>query len=87
MKHVWVIEEGEYEQRQVVDVATSPAAAVRAIKAAHPTPPYEVEWAEIEDLGDGHYQLVGHFEQVLGWSTAHTARFDITRHELVGDTP
>jgi hypothetical protein len=77
---VWVIEEGEYEQRHVFGVATSPQAAERMIRATYPEP-YVVTWEDLKQRGE-EYVLVGHFSQVPHCSTTHVAEYDITPHTL-----
>ena len=79
---VWVVEIGDYEDRHVSAVATSPDAA-RAHIIARFSPPYRVEWGPLEGDGDS-YRLTGAFEAVPGYSIEHAARYDITRVPLVG---
>lgn len=74
---VFVVEEGEYEQRGVMVVADSLDAAVAAVKRRY-GPPYVVDWAELEVVADGLWLLRGAFAAVPGKSTEHTAEFDIS---------
>jgi len=74
---VWVIETGEYEDRYVHGVAASLEAAVRGIEGEYASP-YVVRWEPLRRGDDGNgAELVGHSEAVAGYSTRHTAVFDI----------
>ena len=74
---VWVVEEGDYEARGIVGIYRSLEGAVAGIKETF-KPPYIVSW---DDIGNG-YSLVGHFEDVSGYSTKHTACFGISPMDL-----
>lgn len=81
--YVWLVESGDYEQRGVDLIADSLETAVAAIKTRY-GPPYIVAWDELaqhEWEGQSHeeWTLVGHFEQVIHYSTQHVGRFDISR--------
>jgi hypothetical protein len=71
---VYVVEEGDYEQRGVVLVAASVESAIRAIKARYTG--YPVSWE-----ADG-MTLVGHFNHLVGKCCEHTANFDIVEYEV-----
>ena len=45
-------------------------------------PPYVVRWSEVA-RGDEEWSWSGDFEQVLHYSTQHTAHFTLTRHPLL----
>jgi hypothetical protein len=78
---VWLIETGEYEQRYVMAVCESLAAALAHIKQVF-SAPYRVQWQE-PTTEDGQTTLRGDFEAVLNYSTHHTAVFDISPCELI----
>lgn len=78
---VYVIECGEHEGRHVMAVAASIASAVDYLKTTYAAP-YQVRWEDVLDEIDS-VTLTGHFEQVLGYSTRHVARFEITAHALI----
>lgn len=77
---VWVVESGDYEQRGIRYIAESFDTAVDVVKAAY-GPPYRVAWT-VDGQG-----LTGTFEAVVGYSIAHTARFDITEYAVVRSSP
>lgn len=79
---VWIVETGEYEQRGIWGVYASVEAGVAAIKEDY-GPPYIVEWAD-PDSSAKHLSLVGTFQHVAGYSTAHTASFDFSEYEVIG---
>jgi hypothetical protein len=68
---VWLVEEGEYEDRGVVGVYSSIDNAVTGIKAQYPSP-YIVKWKLKEKT------LIGYFAKVTGYSTKHTEEYDIS---------
>jgi hypothetical protein len=87
---VYVIERGEYDQRFVWGVASSPEAAEAAIKERY-GPPFVIRWEPLErdvdhsedppiDFG---WVLTGHFEMVPGYSTQHTSAWAIEPFELI----
>ena len=81
MKKIWVVEEGDYEQRYVMLVGSSPEAALSAIKNTYDEN-YIVEWSGLNEGTVGQYQVVGKFEWVPGKSTKHTAFYDLTEYDL-----
>ena len=90
MSEVWVVEQGDYSDRMVWLVADSHEAAVQAVKGLFQDP-YVVDWyAPIytPQATNGHgpsYTLSGVFARVDGFAVAHTARFEITRYDLIGE--
>lgn len=80
--HVWIVEEGDYEQRGVVLVAASLDAAVNEIKRMY-GPPYRVAWDDLNYDDETSPCLTGHFEGVRGYSTTHTAHYSISKMPLV----
>ena len=78
---VWLIETGEYAQRDVFGVASSLDAAVAYVKRAY-GPPYVVEWEDVEQdewqKEHNWWTLVGNFEGVQGYSTRHRGVYDIS---------
>lgn len=83
MRHVWIVEAGDYEQRGIWAVAESVEAAVQSIKDPHEG--YTVRWEGPTGGGDA-YQLIGHFAGDPGKAIKHDACFDIDRHDVVGPT-
>jgi hypothetical protein len=73
---VYVVESGDYEQRGVVLVAASVEAAFAAVKAIYGAP-YRVHWQQADAE-----TLVGDFEAIDGYSTQHTAYYDVTEYEV-----
>lgn len=80
---VWVVGSGAYEEWDVCGVAESLEAAVEGIKAQY-GPPYVVRWKDPQERY-GDWSLTGHFEGVRGYSSKHTASFDIRPYELWGE--
>jgi hypothetical protein len=88
---VWIIETGDYEQRYVFGIATSPEKAAAYIRSTYDEP-YVIEWESLAHTpwGDNggepydEYELVGHFSAVQGYSTEHTAKYTIHPCELIG---
>lgn len=78
MREVWVVEKGEYSDRYVWGIYSSPESAVEHIKAMFGEP-YIVTW-EMDGLS-----LIGHFEEVNHYSIKHTAVFDIESWEVDSD--
>lgn len=77
---VWLIESGEYEQRGVFGVAESLEAAIAHVKTEF-GPPYIVRWEQPKKSDYPEFPMItltGHFEAVPGYSTEHTADYDIT---------
>lgn len=80
MKQVFVIESGDYEQRSVDGVVTSPEAGLRYLQALHPHP-FKVTWEGPKpDKED--FVIVGRFEQVQHFSTAHVCVYRLTPYQL-----
>lgn len=79
---VWIVETGDYEQRGVWGVYSSPDVATERIKATY-APPYIVRWEDVRIEVDS-FELVGHFDAVAGKSTRHTGVFDGRLFELDG---
>ena len=75
MNTVWVVESGDYEQRGIDGIYGSFSSAIEGIKAGFGSP-YIVDWVQDGD------DLVGHFEEVLHYSTKHTARFYIDEYPI-----
>lgn len=91
-RQVWIVETGEYSQRGIAGVYSTPEKAEQGIKDVY-SEPYKVAWEPIKDTSwtypiDGRterveqFTLVGHFEAVPGYSAKHRNEFDITAHEL-----
>ena len=73
--NVWMVQTGEYEDRHVVGLYISKDVAVASVKDRY-KPPYKVTWREAQDC------LIGTFENVSGYSIAHTAAYDITEEPV-----
>ena len=89
MSELWQVETGDYEQRYTMFVADSPELAEKRLHATY-LAPYKVRWEPMKDTtweeGDVTYrtfEVVGHFEGVQGYSTQHTAEYDISQIEYV----
>lgn len=84
MSEVWVVEtveyEWEHEFRVVLCVATSLDAAVSMVKEQY-SAPYDVLWTNVAETG-GRWEMTGHFEYVPGFSSRHSAIFDLTPYPL-----
>ena len=75
------METGDQEQRHVALVATSVEVAARVLKTRF-QPPYVVAWSEPKEDDYGDWTIEGRFEQVQGYSTAHTARYDLLQMDV-----
>ncbi len=73
---VWVVEEGEYEARGIVLIASSQDAVLPALEAEYPAPNI-VRWERVDDNC-----VEGHFQEVLHYCTRHTACFEFTEYEV-----
>ena len=82
MSDVWVIESGEYEQRFVNAVASSPEAALEYLRNLY-SHPYVVTWEPLVKDGED-YSITGHFEAETGFSIKHTCVYSLTKYELDG---
>ena len=76
ISEVWVVETGEYESSYIVGICDRYESAIAEIKS-HFHEPYVVRWEEMTG------ELVGHFEAVSGYSTKHTASFNITAYPIL----
>ena len=84
---VYIVETGDYEQRDIMFVAASPEAAKCEIHATYSSS-YIVDWDELKPnplMGDDCWLLAGRFDEVLGYSTRHTAKYEITPYEVIGN--
>lgn len=84
MKKVWLIYNGEYEDRDVIGVAASLTDAVVFIKNHYPAP-YVVTWEGPSQSADNEWSLSGQFESVPRFSVRHTDRFDIIEWNVEGN--
>lgn len=75
---VWVMEDGDYEDRTIYGVFSSPATAQEYLERTFDI----VEWEPVRDLGDERLMITGHFESTRGFSTKHTAHFELTRYTI-----
>lgn len=83
---VWVIETGEYEQRFVWAVASSPEKATELVKQAYGKP-YKVQWKELQKDDENCYTLEGKFSSVNGYSTSHTDYWEFSRYPVDSERP
>lgn len=79
--HVWVMEHGEYEQRSVWNVYSSPQSALTDLRATYGGS-YIVRWDDIVFQAEDNATITGHFEHVTGFSTKHTGEYELTRYEI-----
>lgn len=80
-EHVWVMETGDYEQRFVSGVYSSPEVAFDILRETYRSP-YVVTWNGIEVEGEDYATITGQFEAVQGLSTKHASGFELTRYEI-----
>ena len=74
---VWLAWNYDYERTSVLAIGATKADALNAVKSnfGHP---YRATWSEERD------QLVGVFEAVPNWSTAHTMYVDFEELNVAG---
>ena len=74
------MESGEYEQRGVDAVFASPDAALPYLRNLYGIP-YVVDWiGPVKD--DWGFYIEGVFQRVIGYSTNHTARYELAEWDV-----
>ena len=76
---VWVIEDDEYI---AVAVAATVDKAIAYVKARYQDP-YVVKWHAPLERDPAYFVLLGDFQAVDGYSTAHTTQYDFRQFEVL----
>jgi hypothetical protein len=76
-EYVWIIESGDYEQRGVDGVASTPEAAIAWLKKDS-----KGRWDEPVMCDDECWTITGHWEFEMGVSSKHSREFQISRYQL-----
>lgn len=83
MMDVWLIEVGEYADRFICGVVSSPDAAAELLKKTYGEP-YLIRWEAPARIDDDEWSITGHFTGIPGYCGDGPHTYTLWRHTVDG---